>query len=162
MSALASASCIRFRKSAFVLALSLIFLSACTIYGDKPARAIEEATGGEALEKLFWKNVQAKNWAAVDRSLASNYVGVSATGKLDRAVTVEQYKNWQLADFSIGDLQTELNGTTIVVTFTITLNGTSSAPGAGSQALPSSPQHMMTVWQQQKKGWIVIAHSSAQ
>jgi len=37
------------------------------------------------------------------------------------------------------------------------LNGT-----AGSQPLPSAPQHMMTVWQQQKAGWVAIAHSVSQ
>lgn len=171
---MASASRFRFCKSVVVLGLSLIS-SACTIYADKPARAVEEATGGEGLEKVFWKNVQAANWVAVDHSLASNYAGVSAAGKLDRAAALAQYKTLQLKDFSIGDLQTELNGTTIVVTYTITLNGTSSSSssstgasaaassstGGASQALPSSPQHMMTVWQQQKKGWIAIAHSSS-
>ncbi len=150
-------------KSAFILGLSLISLPACTIYPDKPARAFEEATGGEGLEKLFWKNVQAANWVAVDRSLASNYAGVSTVGRLDRAAALEQYKTLQLKDFSVGDLQTELNGPTIVVTYMITLNGTrsSSSTGGAAQALPSSPQRMMTVWQQQKKGWIVIAHSSS-
>ena len=39
----------------------------------------------------------------------------------------------------------------------IRLSGT-----AGSQPLPSAPQHMMTVWQQQKMGWMAIAHSVSQ
>ncbi|MGA7648983.1 MAG: hypothetical protein WBW01_20915, partial [Terriglobales bacterium] len=68
---------------------------------------------------------------------------------------------WQLKDYALGDLKTELNGSTIVVTYTITLNGNSNG-SAGSQPLPSAPQHMMTVWQQQKKGWVVIAHSVSQ
>jgi len=115
---------------------------------------MSEATGGEGLERVFWKNVQAANWVEVERALASNYAGVTPGGSLDRAATVEQYRGWKLKDFTLGDLKTELNGTTIVVTYTITLNGvTSNGP------LPSTPQHMMTVWQQQKSGWIVIAHS---
>jgi hypothetical protein len=28
------------------------------------------------------------------------------------------------------------------------------------EALPEAPQRMMTVWQQQKKGWVEIAHSA--
>jgi hypothetical protein len=43
------------------------------------------------------------------------------------------------------------------VTYTITLKGM-----AGSAPLPPTQQHMMTVWQQQKAGWIVIAHSVSQ
>ncbi|MGB6773340.1 MAG: DUF4440 domain-containing protein [Terriglobales bacterium] len=141
-----------------IVVLALLTLApACTFYGDHPARAMSEATGGEGLERVFWKEVQAGNWVEVERALASNYAGVTPTGTLDRSATLEQYRSWQLKDHAIGDLKTELNGTTIVVTYTITLNGT-----AGSQPLPSAPQHMMTVWQQQKAGWVAIAHSVSQ
>jgi hypothetical protein len=135
----------------------LALAPACTFYGDHPPRAMSEATGGEGLERVFWKEVHAANWVEVERALASNYAGITPTGMLDRSAMLEQYRTWQLKDYAIGDLKTELNGTTIVVTYTITLNGT-----AGSQPLPSAPQHMMTVWQQQKAGWVVIAHSVSQ
>jgi len=146
----------------FALMFALMFASACTFYGERPARALSEATGGESLERVFWKDVQATNWVEVDRALASNYVGVTPGGTLDRSAALEQYRGWQLKDYAIGDLKTELNGTTIVVTYTITLNGVTSNGAAGSQPLPSAPQHMMTVWQQQKAGWVVIAHSVSQ
>jgi hypothetical protein len=150
----------------FVLMSALIFVlafaPACTFYGDHPARAWSEATGGEGLERVFWKDVQAANWVEVERALASNYAGVTPGGTLDRSATLEQYRGWQLKDYALGDLKTELNGTTIVVTYTITLNGVASNGAAGSQPLPSAPQHMMTVWQQQKAGWVAIAHSVSQ
>ena len=137
--------------------ISMMLLSACTFYHDRPARSFSEATGGEGLERVFWKQVQAANWTEVGRALASNYLGSASAGSLDRDATLAQYRQWQLKDYSLGDLKTELNGSTIVVTYTITLNGT-----AGSQPLPSAPQHMMTVWQQQKAGWVAIAHSVSQ
>ena len=141
--------------------LALVFLwtvtPACTFYGEHPARAMAEATGGEGMERVFWKNVQTAKWVEVERTLASNYAEVTPAGSLDRAAALGQYRGWQLKDFAIGDLKTEMNGSTIVVTYTITLNGT-----AGSQPLPSAPQHMLTVWQQQKSGWIQIAHSVSQ
>ena len=139
-----------------IVALNL--LSACTFFGEHPARSFSEATGGESLERVFWKNVQAANWVEIERVLASNYSGMTPAGALDRSTALEQYRSWQLKDYTLGDLKTELNGTTIVVTYTITLNGALNG-SAGSQPLPSSPQHMMTVWQQQKAGWVVIAHS---
>ena len=145
------------RLTLALLLISMMLVSACTFYGDRPARAFSEATGGEGLERVFWKQVQAANWTEVERALASNYVGIAPGGPLDRATTLAQYRQWQLKDYSLGDLKTELNGSTIVVTYTITLNGT-----AGSQPLPSTPQHMMTVWQQQKAGWVAIAHSVSQ
>jgi hypothetical protein len=146
----------------YVLILALTLAPACTFYGDHPARTLSEATGGEGLERVFWKHVQAANWVEVDRALASNYAGVTPGGTFDRSATLEQYRGWQLKDYALGDLKTELNGTTIVVTYTITLHGVSSSGTGGSQPLPSAPQHMMTVWQQQKAGWVVIAHSVSQ
>jgi hypothetical protein len=150
----------------FVLLIVLTFAPACTFYGEHPAHTLSEATGGEGLERVFWKEVQAANWVEVERALASNYAGITLAGTLDRSATLEQYRQWQLKDYALGDLKTEMNGTTIVVTYTITLNGTLNGTAgngtAGSQPLPSTPQHMMTVWQQQKRGWVVIAHSVSQ
>jgi len=142
-----------------MVAVMLVMVSApaCTFYKDTPARAFSEATGGEGLERVFWKNLQAANWVELERSLASNYSGVTPSGTLDRSATLEQYRSWQLKNYSLGDLKTELNGSTFVVTYAITLSGT-----AGAQPLPSTPQHMMTVWQQQKSGWVAIAHSVSQ
>jgi Domain of unknown function (DUF4440) len=143
------------------LAVALVFMivsaPACTFYGEHPARSMSDATGGEGLERVFWKNVAARNWVEIERALASNYAGVTPTGTLDRDAALTQYRQWQLDDYSLGNLNTELNGSTIVVAYTITLKGT-----AGSGPLPSIPQHMMTVWQQQKAGWIIIAHSVSQ
>jgi len=153
------------------LLVSMMFVSACTFYGEHPARTLSEATGGEGLERIFWKNVQTANWVEVERSLASNYAGVTPSGTLDRSAALEQYRRWQLKDYTLGDLKTEMNGSTFVVTYTITLNGTLTGTAgngaadngaAGSQPLPSAPLHMMSVWQQQKKGWVVIAHSVSQ
>jgi len=85
----------------------LMFAPACTFYGEHPARALSEATGGEGLERVFWKNVQAANWVEVERALASNYAGVTPGGMLDRAATIEQYRQWQVKDYSLGGLKTE-------------------------------------------------------
>jgi hypothetical protein len=145
----------------FALMFVLMMESACTFNGDHPARALSQATGGEGLERVFWKDVQTANWLEVERALASNYAGVTPTGTLDRSATLDQYRQWQLKDYAIGDLKTELNGNTFVVAYTITLNGTANGT-AGSQPLPSTPLHMMTVWQQQKAGWVAIAHSVSQ
>jgi len=144
------------RLATALLLLSLMLDLACTIAKERPARTFDEATGGEALERMFWKEVQAAEWTEIERVLATNYMGMTPSGPLDRDATLDQYRQWKLTDFAIGDLKTELNGTTFIVTYTITLNGT-----ANGQPLPSSPLHMMTVWQEHKKGWMVIAHSTS-
>ncbi len=146
------------RPGLSVLAVLLCFLlPACTVYRDHPPRVFADATGGEDLEQVFWKHIKAGNWVEVERALASNYVGLTPAGPLDRTTTLDRYRKWKLKHYALGDLKTELNGSTIVVTYTISLSGT-----AGEQALPSAPQHMMSVWQQQKAGWVQIAHSVTQ
>lgn len=146
----------RVRLAVLPLLLALMPGLACTIAKERPARAFSEATGAEALERIFWKQIQAGNWVEIERVIASNYVGTAPGVSLDRAATLEQYRQWKLTDVAIGDLRTELNGPTFIVTYSITLNGT-----AAGQPLPS-PQHMMTVWHEHKSGWMVIAHSASQ
>jgi hypothetical protein len=143
------------RLAAAPLLLSLMLGMACTIAKERPARSFSEATGAEALERIFWKQIQTGNWVELDRVIASNFVGAAPGTLLDRDAVLDQYRKWKLTDFAIGDLKTELNGPTFIVTYTITLNGT-----AAGQPLPS-PQHMMTVWHQHKSGWMVIAHSAS-
>jgi hypothetical protein len=136
------------------LSIALGSLPACTFYKERPANTYDQATGGESLERVFWKHIGAGNWTDVERALASNYSAVWPSGILDRSAALDQYRKWSVKEYSLGDLTTEMNGNTIVVTYTVRLNGT-----AGSQQLPSGPCRMMTVWQQQKKGWIIIAQN---
>ena len=74
--------------------------------------------------------------------------------RLDRATLLEHLKTLELTDYSLGDIQTELNSRTMVVLYTVTMRGT-----AGGKPLPEGPVRMMTVWQQQKAGWMMITHA---
>jgi uncharacterized protein DUF4440 len=129
--------------------------SSCTLWSDKPARTFSQTTGGENLERVFWRQVKAKNWKEVGYSLASNFVAVTPTGQLDRAAALERLKELELKEYSLGDFRSELNGNTFVVTYTLTLRGKRNG-----EPLPEAPQRMMAVWQQQQKGWVEIAHST--
>ena len=127
------------------------------MWREHPVSHWADATGGEGLERSFWKEVQAKNWTELERHVAGNYISITPEeGRFDRAAALEHLRQLQLDDFSLGDFQIELNGQTLVVTYTITMRGTFAG-----QPVPSSPVRMMTVWQQQKAGWMAIAHSVA-
>jgi hypothetical protein len=138
-----------------MLFTTLLAACGCTVWKDKPAKAFSQATGGEDLERVFWREVKAKNWKEVGYSLASNFVAITPEGQLDRVAALERLKELELKDYSLGDFRTELNGNTFVVTYTLTLRGTRNG-----QSLSEAPRRMMTVWQQQKKGWVEIAHST--
>ena len=110
------------------------------------AKAWSEASGEE---------VKDKRWNELEHHLASNYIAVSPEeGRLDKAAALAQLQQLQLDDYTLGDVQTEMNSDTFVVTYAIAMRGT-----FGGQPLPSEPVRMMTVWQKQKAGWMAIAHS---
>ncbi|MGA8312451.1 MAG: nuclear transport factor 2 family protein [Terriglobales bacterium] len=134
---------------------AIMLLSACTVWREHEVNKWEDATGGEGLERSFWKGVTAKRWSEVEQHLASNYVLVTPEeGRLDRTAALAHLEQVRLDEFALGDLQTELTTDTLVVTYAITLRGTFSG-----QPLPSYPVRMMTVWQKEKAGWMQIAHS---
>jgi hypothetical protein len=134
---------------------AIMLLAGCTMWREHQITEFKDATGGEGLERSFWKEVKAKHWNALEGHLAGNYVSFTPEeGRLDRTSMLAHLQKVQLDDFSLGDLQTELNTETLVVTYAITMRGTFAG-----QPLPSGPVRMMTVWQKQKTGWVAIAHS---
>jgi hypothetical protein len=138
----------------FVLS-TIMLLGGCTVWREHEVNKWEDATGGEGLERSFWKGVKAKRWSEVEQHLASNYVLVTPEeGRLDRTAALAHLEQVRLDEFILGDLETELSTDTLVVTYAITLRGTFSG-----QPLPSYPVRMMTVWQKEKPGWVQIAHS---
>jgi hypothetical protein len=137
------------------LCLLLAFLSGCTVWHEHAVSDWTDATGGAGLEKVYWKEVKAKNWTELERHLAGNYVAYTPEeGRMDRAAMMQHLQKLQLDDYSLGNLETELSGETFVVTYDITLKGTFAG-----QPLPAAPIRMMTVWQRQKRNWAEIAHS---
>ena len=136
------------------LLASFALLAGCTAYPERPVKAFTNATGGEGLERAFWTDVQKQDWKDLQAHLAGNFVYVTSAGRVDRTQAVQELQQLQLQDYSLGDLATEMNRDAFVVSYTITLRGTTKG-----QALSAQPQRRVTVWQQQKSGWVAIAHT---
>ena len=141
-------------EARIALLISLLILSACTVYREHPVKTFSDATGGEGLERAFWTALQKQDWKDVERHLAGNFVYATPGKTLDRAEALEQFQQMQIQEFSIGDLSTEMNRDAFVVTYAVTLRGT-----ADGQTFPSQPERRMSVWQEQKNGWVMIAHT---
>ena len=142
------------RKRLAGLLLLITLLAGCTMWPERKAQHWQEATGGEGLEHSFWNEIKAKNWVELERHLAGNYSLVSSQGRLDRAGALEHFREVELKEFSLGEMQVELSGQTLVVTYAVVMRGTRAG-----QPLPSGPVRMMSVWQHQKGGWMAVAHS---
>jgi len=123
------------------------------MWGERHSNHIGEATGAEALERTFWNEIKIKHWTELERHFAVNYVGDTPEGKEDRAAAVQRFQRMTLRDFSLTDMQTELNGTTFIVVYSVTLQGELDGRPL------ASPLRVMTIWQHEKSGWIIIGRT---
>jgi hypothetical protein len=144
------------RRLIFLALLGLLgLLPACTLYGDRPVvNHWADATGGIGLERSFWEDVKTKSWNDLSGHVAGNYEVMTPEGKLDRAAAVDRLQRFHLDDYVFENVHSELHGNTFVVTYELVLRGTFD-----DKPLSSDPVRMMTVWQQQSRGWVAIARS---
>jgi hypothetical protein len=142
------------RLVSLVVVLVLLTLSACTKWAEKSHPSWREATSGEHLVNLFWTEVKAKNWAGLEAHVGAEYMGISPDKTMDRAALMEHVKAIDLQSFQIGEVETRPAGKDLLVSYMITARGSQ-----GGQALPDTPIRMMSVWQEQGHGWVLVAHS---
>ena len=141
------------RLWSLVLASSaVIALAGCSVWTPKPS-SWSNASGGEQFERLWWQSVKSKDWIQVEGRLASGYVAQSsATENKDEALA--RLKQLEISDLSLGNVDVRPAGDAMIVTYSLDLRGS-----VAGQPVSLMQSHMMTVWQQQKRGWVAIAHS---
>jgi hypothetical protein len=134
---------------AFV-SLVVAFLCVLGCAGEPKHPSWKNATGAEQYEQLMWKAMRDKNWNEVEYHLAPTFVGVTDAGQVvDRAGWVELWKAAAIGEFSLGEVSVQPNGADMTVTYVLHLSGNKS------QAF-----RVVSVWQQIKHGWILIASSA--
>jgi hypothetical protein len=146
---------VRSRRIASLLLLVSLALPLASCWNEKQPATWKMATGPEALEKLMWDEIKAKNWAEIERHIGPTFAGVGPRGGIDRAAFMEHAKQFEIDDFALGNVDSKPNGNDVMVTYDITIHGR-----LGGQPLPATPFHMMSVWQQVKGGWIEVAHAT--
>jgi ketosteroid isomerase-like protein len=133
--------------------LSLLALASCG-YGTPKTYSFSNAPGAEQHERLLWDAIKKKDRPAVSSHLASNYVFQGESGAKTKDQVLAELDQLNLTDFSMGNVNVTPQGADMIVTYDITLRGT-----RGGSPLPETLLHFMSVWQQQKSGWILIAQS---
>ena len=139
------------------LAISLLLCSILTGCWKQPSKYNwNNAAGSEHYERLMWQAIHDKNWTEMERHLAPVFVGVDTRGRnYDHAGWLALWKSVQLRDFSLGEMTVQPDGADMVVTYEMRLNAEQSG-----QPFPDVPVRVVSVWQQLKKGWVLIAQSS--
>ena len=143
------------RRLAMLLLILAVVLPLSSCWEEKQPPTWKSATGAEALERLVWEEIKAKNYAEIERHVASTYTAVGPMGTIDRAGFMEHVKQFEIEDYTLGNLQSKPNGADVMITYDITVRGR-----LAGQPLPPVPFHMLTVWQQFKGGWMMVAHAT--
>lgn len=138
------------RKPVAIIVLFLAAALGCSMW-SKPASGWTGATAGEQVEKLFWRDVQAKNWAEVDRHIAASFVGAGPAGSMDRAAFLRDLQEGRISGASLSECASQLNGADMMITCTL------RAQSAGQPYDCAT----LSVWQQLKKGWVMVAHAES-
>jgi hypothetical protein len=126
----------------------ILCLTGCTIGKEPKHPSWKNATGAEQYERLMWQAIRDKDWTDVENHLASTFVGVDAKGHVhDRAGWVDYWKSAPVRDFNLGEPTVQPNGSDMTITYVLHLNGEASA------------LRVISVWQQVKGGWALIATS---
>jgi hypothetical protein len=130
-----------------------LFLIGCA--GTPKHATWSTATGGEQYERLMWQAIHEKDWAEVERHLSPTFVGVNAEGQmLDRGGWIAYWKSSQPVDFSLGELAVQPEGADMKVTSIIHFQA-----GAGKSLGTPSGLRVISIWQQIKTRWALIATS---
>lgn len=137
-----------------VLILFFAALTGCTTWSPPKHASWSNATGVEQFERLWWNAVKEKDWSEVERHLASTYAVISPGGTFDRESALAQIKQDDIDEFSIGDVSVQPSGDTTVITYSMNLRGRHAG-----QPFQLTNARMMSVWQQQKHGWVQVAHA---
>ncbi len=130
----------------------LVFLSiGCTEARPPISQSWKDATGAEAYERSFWKAIEDADFASAERRLAPIFTLTVPTGIAARDKAIEYFRALNLKHLDIADVRVDPEGADMVVSYAALLETKGS----------SVPRryYMITVWQQVKRGWIMIAHS---
>ena len=130
---------------ALAVAMSLT-LGGCTMWKEPKVATWKNTTSVEAMERLLWQEIAAKNWVEVEARLASNFTASSAEGVLDKAQTIARWKALPVGEVSMGEFAVTDNGDTTVVTYNVARAG-------------GAPERRLSVWQKQKDGWVMVAQA---
>ncbi len=137
-----------------IVILLCLGLSACTLWKDKPPSHWSQATGGEQLERFFWQERKAKQWASLQQRMSATYVYLAPDGAHDRDATLQLLQRFQITDYTLGDFEIHTSAPDVIVTYTASARGSFDG-----QPLPPRPRRVMSVWQHTKQGWITTAHA---
>ena len=145
------------RWFATIVALgSALVLGGCTKWGEKKHPNWHQVTSGERLVNLFWEDVKNKKLQELGTHVAPEFIGTNEMVTLDKAALLDHISHLDIESFQIGEVQTKSAGRDLIVGYVMTLR-MKSPEGANREMR----LRMLSVWQELKHGWVVVAMSAS-
>ena len=144
------------RLVALAAACSLLCLAGCTKWGEKKHPNWHQATSGDHLVNLFWKDVKDKKFQELGAHVAPEFLGTNEMATLDKPALLEHVSHLDIESFQIGEVQTKPAGRDLIVSYVMTLR--LKSPNGTSREMRL---RMLSVWQELEHGWVVVAMSSS-
>jgi hypothetical protein len=118
----------------------------------KSAAAAPSEAEIEAIEKASWDDIKKKDWEALGKLFASDFIEVLDDGVHDKAATLADVKNLELSDVSYADWKmTTIDKDAVFLTYTTNLKGTYKG-----QAIPPGPYHEASAYVNRNGEWVGI------
>jgi hypothetical protein len=142
------------RRMLSISAAVLAMLAAPACIHFSRANAFQKATSPGEYEKQMWEHVQKGHALDLRAQMAETFHCNLPNGAMSREEWLDFLGSTKLTGFQIENLKSAPNGADMVVTYDLTLQGTSRG-----QAIPAQKLHVLTVWQSVKRGWIEVAQA---
>lgn len=127
-------------------------LVGCAVYPAETTPSLARTTSAEQVDRIFWKDVAAGKWIAVNALLAPNTVWRVGDEVIPRAEIVPWLKKVKIHAVQVSDvvLTPAVNDMNIVSTVQVQAEHAVSAAGASSGDCSRTTQtlHALAVWQQ--------------
>ena len=135
---------------------SVLSFGGCTKWGEKKNPNWHQVTSGERLVNLFWSDVKEKRLQQLSAHVGPEFIGTNEAQTLDKAALLDHVSHLDIESFQIGEVETRSAGGDMIVSYVITLR-IKSANGSDAEMR----LRMLSVWQELKHGWVVVAMSSS-
>lgn len=139
-----------FKLTKVLLGSWLLLLVGCTLYPVKNPPTLDTTTSAEQHERIFWKFVEKQQWMQAESVLASTTVWTLPGHTLHHDDVKAYLQQQQVTEYAVRDVTLEPNGADMTVVYTLV----KAFPDGRTQNYAA-----VSVWQQLKRGWVMILHS---
>jgi hypothetical protein len=118
-------------------------------------KAADSNIEGERIVRHVFTLFYEGNWSDIDELLAPDFQSIHDDGIRNRDEEMRYLMDRKLSSYTLSDFKTTVNGQVMVVTYKATIQGST-----GEKRSSTSPSWRMSIFVQNQKRWLMLAHAS--